>query len=75
MSDKPQRRSALAGVLEAGTYGRKLEGGPGVILRERPNLSITQVAAYGPTAEDAGTNEGTLGLTNCVERSNVTPCP
>jgi sarcosine oxidase subunit gamma len=53
VSDKPHRRSALTGVLEAGTFGRKLEGGPGVILRERPNLSITQVAAYGPTAEEA----------------------
>ena len=55
MSDKPHRRSALKGVLEAGTYGRELVGGPGVILRERPNLWITQVAAYGHTAEEAGT--------------------
>ena len=54
MSDKPHRLSALNGVLEAGTYGRKLVGGPGVVLRERPNLSITQVAAYGDTAEEAG---------------------
>ncbi len=54
MFDKPERRSALNGVVEPGTYGRKVAGGPGIILRERPNLSIIQVAAYPDTGEKAG---------------------
>ena len=53
MFDKPERRSALNGVVEPGTYGRKVAGGPGITLRERPNLSIVQVAAYPDTAEEA----------------------
>ena len=55
MFDNPERRSALNGVVEPGTYGRKIAGGPGVNLRERPNLSIIQVAAYADTAETTGT--------------------
>ena len=55
MFDKPERLSALNGVVEPGTYGRKIAGGPGITLRERPNLSIVQVAAYPDTAERAGT--------------------
>ena len=42
------------GVAEPGTYGRKVAGGPGITLRERPNLSIVQVAAYPDTAEETG---------------------
>ena len=55
MFDQPERRSALNGVVEPGTYGRKIAGGPGITLRERPNLSIIQVAAYPDTAEKTGT--------------------
>ncbi len=54
MVDKPERLSALNGVVEPGTYGRKSAGGPGITLRERPNLSIIQVAAYADTTEKAG---------------------
>ena len=54
MFDKPERLSALNGVVEPGTYGRKIAGGPGITLRERPNLSIIHVAAYSDTAEKAG---------------------
>ncbi len=53
--DKPERRSALHGVVEPGTYGREIAGGPGITLCERPNLSIIHVAAYADTAEKAGT--------------------
>jgi hypothetical protein len=52
--DKPERRSALHGVVEPGTYGREIAGGPGITLCERPNLSIIQVAAYPDTAEKTG---------------------
>jgi len=52
--DKPERLSALSGVIEPGTFGRKIAGGPGITLRERPNLSIIQVAAYTDTAEETG---------------------
>ena len=52
--DKPERLSALSGVIEPGTFGRKIAGGPGITLRERPNLSIIQVAAYADTAEETG---------------------
>jgi sarcosine oxidase subunit gamma len=52
--DKPERLSALNGVVEPGTYGRKTVGGPGITLRERPNLSIIQVAAYADTADETG---------------------
>ncbi len=38
-----------------GTYGRKIAGGPGIALRQRPNLSIIQVAAYADTADITGT--------------------
>ncbi len=55
MFDNPERRSALNGVIEPGTYGRKIAGGPSITLRERPNLSIIQVAAYADTAEKTGT--------------------
>ncbi len=55
MSDKPERLSALHGVVEPGTFGAKIAGGPGITLRERPNLSIIQVAAYPDTAEKTGT--------------------
>ena len=55
MSDKPERQSALKGVVEPGTFGRELTGGPGITLCERPNLSIVQVAAYADTAEQTGT--------------------
>ena len=51
MFDEPGRLSALNGVVEPGTFGRKIAGGPGITLRERPNLSIIQVAAYADTAE------------------------
>ena len=51
MSDQPERLSALSGVIEPGSYGRKTAGGPGITLCERPNLSIVQVAAYADTAE------------------------
>ncbi len=54
MFDKPERLSALNGVVEPGTYGREIAGGPGITLCERPNLSIIQVAAYPDTAEKAG---------------------
>ena len=54
MFDEPERHSALKGVVEPGTYGRKIAGGPGITLRERPNLSIVQVAAYPDTAEKTG---------------------
>ena len=54
MFDYPGRLSALNGVVEPGNYGRKSAGGPGITLRERPNLSIIQVAAYADTAEKAG---------------------
>lgn len=54
MFDKPERLSALKGVVEPGTYGRKIAGGPGIALCERPNLSIVQVAAYPDTAENTG---------------------
>ena len=54
MFDKPERLSALNGVVEPGTHGRDIAGGPGIILCERPNLSIIQVAAYADTAEEAG---------------------
>jgi sarcosine oxidase subunit gamma len=49
--DEPERHSALRSVIEPGSYGRKSAGGPGIILCERPNLSIVQVAAYADTAE------------------------
>ena len=55
MFDEPGRRSALNGVVEPGAYGRQIAGGPGITLRERPNLSIIQVAAYADTAEKTGT--------------------
>ena len=55
MSDRPERLSALVGVVEPGTFGAKPAGGPGITLRERPNLSIVQVAAYPDTAEKTGT--------------------
>ncbi len=55
MFDNPERRSALHGIIEQGTYGRKIAGGPSITLRERPNLSIIQVAAYADTAEITGT--------------------
>ncbi len=54
MFDEPRRLSALKGVAEPGTYGREIAGGPGISLRERPNLSIIQVAAYADTAERTG---------------------
>ena len=51
MFDEPERRSALNGVIEPGTFGRQVAGGPGITLSERRNLSIIQVAAYADTAE------------------------
>ncbi len=54
MVDKPERLSALKGVVKPGTYGRELAGGPGITLCERPNLTIIQVAAYADTAEETG---------------------
>lgn len=47
MSDQPQRLSALHGVIEPGVFGAEP---PGIVLCERPNLSILQVAAYADTA-------------------------
>lgn len=51
MADTPTRFSPLNGFAVSGTFGRKFTGGPGIILCERPNLSIFQVAAYADTAE------------------------
>ena len=42
MPDEPLRRSALHGLVNPGTYGRKVAGGPGIVLSERPFLSIVQ---------------------------------
>ena len=54
MVDDPQRRSALKGVANPGTFGARIAGGPGITLRERLSLSIIQVAAYADTAEATG---------------------
>ncbi len=55
MFDKPERLSALHGLVIPGTYGLEIAGGPGIALCERPNLSIIQVAAYADTAEETAT--------------------
>ena len=54
MFDKPERLSALNGVVKSGIFGRELAGGPGITLAERPYLSIIQVAAYADTAGETG---------------------
>lgn len=47
MAERPARRSALAAVYRRGDLGAMAEGGPGVILSERRDLAILQVAACG----------------------------
>lgn len=48
----PERRSALAAVAFPGRFGRLDQGGPGLVLRERRNLKLTEVAAWGATGLD-----------------------
>jgi len=50
-SKLPARRSALESGYKEGTFGRKLPGGPGVVVKERRNLAITQVSAFDDTAD------------------------
>ena len=44
MPETPERRSALAGVYEVGTFGAKPPDGPGIVLAERRPPTIIHLA-------------------------------
>lgn len=44
MPETPERRSALAGVYEVGTFGAESPDGPGLVLAERHPLTIIHLA-------------------------------
>ena len=72
MSEMLLRRSALAGVYQAGRFGRTPDKS-GITITERPGLAIVQIAAYRDTAEKtASAIEKTIGLAPAVENCRAT---
>ena len=61
MPEMPQRRSALFGAYETGTFGAAPKGGPGIQLAERRGLAIIHLAGPGRNGAFGDAVKGCLG--------------